>query len=775
MNIHAQKVLEFDKIKGIISRYSASELGRKLVEELTPLGDVESIREKQRETSQMRNLVEAWGRPPFDGVCDIRPHLDKSEVEGASLQAEELVRIATTLRAGRLIKRFVSEGRELCPLIYDRVRNLAVFVEIEGAIFRAIDESGEIKDSASPALARVRREMRSTKDEIQSKLQGLLGGSFVQEPIITLRNDRYVIPIKRSHKGSIKGIVHDESASGNTLYVEPIAVFDLNNRLHTLAAEERNEILRILSELTEMVRNELPDIRAAVDAIACVDLLYAKAGYSLAVGGVEPILDESGYTNIIEGCHPLLLEILDEVVPVSISFGRDYNTVVITGPNTGGKTVTLKTVGLMALMAQSGLHIPAREGTRLAVYKKIFADIGDEQSIEQSLSSFSSHIKNVVEILREADGSTLALLDEIGAGTDPEEGASLAQAILEELHRRGATVIATTHYGSLKAFAYSVDWAENAAVEFDSNTLKPTFKLLMGVPGGSKALYISERLGVPRHIIDRARELQGAERVRVEDLIATMEDSRRSNEEERARIREELERAEVLRREYEFRLNELKQNSRALREEAVREAEDIVSSARSLVERTVAEIRAQGASKESIKKARSAMDETQNNLSREHRRYRRSGASAESFVLGDRVRILSMNQVGEVVEIGKNAITVQVGIMKVAVPPEDLDSVEVSPGERHRYKSISFSRDRNITGEVDVHSCTVDEAIPIIDKYLDDALLAGLKVVHIVHGKGKGVLRAAVSDFLREHPRIKSFRPGNWDEGGDGVTVAEVD
>jgi DNA mismatch repair protein MutS2 len=652
-----------------------------------------------------------------------------------------------------------------------------------GEIGRCIDDEGLVRDSASPELARIRQKQRTLANRIRDRLDSLIHSQaaqkMLQDPIVTLRGGRYVVPVKSEYRSQFQGIVHDQSASGATVFMEPAFAVELNNELRLAEQAEQAEIERILRSLSEAVASHAGQLLHNLEVIAELDAIFARAKFSRAIGGTEPIINDRGFIRIKQGRHPLLS---GEVVPIDVWLGDDFHVLVITGPNTGGKTVTLKTVGLFCLMAQAGLHVPAHDGSELAVFSGIYADIGDEQSIEQSLSTFSSHMTNIIEILQAVTPNSLVLLDELGAGTDPAEGAALATVILEYLRVRGVRTIATTHYSELKNYAYGNPDVENASVEFDVETLRPTYKLAIGVPGRSNAFAISQRLGLDASLVEAAQELLGADHVRTEDLIGEIERDRRQT----AQAREE---AEALRREYERlrseyarRLQALEEEKDAVLAEARAEQERLLAEARSELDRLLGEVRRleRGEAEEQVKLARERIISQQEDLAKQ----RPKPAAKEGptqLKPGEQIRIKSLRQLGYVLEppTASGEVLVQAGIMKITVPVHDLERVDQQPAKvvnrSHSTGTSRLSKSSTIRSELDIRGKTVEEGLALLDKYLDDAFLSSLARVRIIHGKGTGALRAAVKDYLRSHPFVKDFQDGAPNEGGSGVSVVELD
>ena len=814
------KILEFDKLKEVLKRYAASNLGKSRIEALVPMTDSAEIKRKLNLCSEAKEICLIADGFPLAGLKDIRQLLRKASKIGAILEPEELLDIAGIARAARNVKNAMKKFKEQYPNIQRIVADLPILPELEAIIEETISPDAEILDSASPELRGIRKQIISTRETIHSKLESTIRSvqthKFIQESVVTLRNDRYVIPVKQDFKDAIPGITQGQSASGATVFLEPAEIVEHNNNLHRLAAEELREIRRILRALTDDVRSFLPELETTLDILGEIDFLSAKAKLSIEFRCVEPLLNDRGYINLIQARHPLLELSLresqftipnseipnpnskfrnpnseiripkssplrpEEVIPTDIYIGDDFTTLVITGPNTGGKTVALKTVGLLTLMAQSGLHIPAMDGSEIAVFKRVFADIGDEQSIEQNLSTFSSHITKIVDIVNRADANSFVLLDEIGAGTDPTEGTALGMAIIDYLHSTGARTIVTTHHGVLKAHAHSQPGMENASMEFDWRTLQPNYRLQIGVPGSSNAIKIAEHLGMPEHIREAAKDYLGTERVAIEELIASMEKQQRSLEYELKIAQDRRLSADKIRQEYDDLLQQLESERKQLRESAEREAYEIINNARKLIENTVAKIRKEQASKESIREAHAAVDRLREDFKKSRKKSSRVVQSPlKTFQIGDKVRVKSLARFGEIVQLPdtRDMLQVRVGNMNVAVPIVDVQRTKPTYNSSKLSPSVldlQYKKRGIISPSLNLRGDTVEEALDKLDKYLDDALLAGLEEVIIVHGKGTGTLKNAVVEFLRDYPHVANFRPGRLNEGGDGVTVVTL-
>jgi len=787
MNRKVEAVLEYNKIKNILKEYVISPVAEEKVLELRPFDDINLVRKLQQETSEGVALLKAGINLPLAGIKDIREGLRLAKV-GAVLSPGQLLEIASTMRTARMIKSLWKEKKlEGITIIDSIISNLHSFQSLEEKIEKAIISEDEISDDASPKLNSIRRQKKILALNIKNKLNEIITSphyqKLLQEPIVTVRQDRYVVPVKQEFKGSIPGVIHDQSSSGATLYIEPMAVVQMNNEMRQLELEENKEIERILMAFSQKIQENHDLLMDSFYSLAQLDFIMAKANYSLDINGVEPILNERGYINITRGRHPLLK---GHVVPLELFLGDKFKILIITGPNTGGKTVALKTVGLFALMAQSGLHLPAGEGTELSVFKEVFADIGDEQSIEQSLSTFSSHMKNIKEIIDLASEDSLVILDELGAGTDPTEGAALAMAILNYLYAKGSKVLATTHYSELKTFAFSKDGIENASMEFDVKTLSPTYKLTIGLPGKSNAFEIAARLGLKQEVIGLGKSLMAEESLRMEDMLAHIE-------EEKSKLEEERQKLQTLKKEYERKLTKLederqklltkqdkiieraKEEARQLLYKVQREAEEIIKNLKDMEAANQISMRDKAVqqAREWLRKSGEELQDSNASLIAKAKT-----KVHKSLKAGQKVKIAGLNQEGYILSIEDNSkeAQVQVGIMKINVPVASLVPVETEEKEteKNRFASIAMTKAREISRELDLRGLTVDEAFQKVESYLDDAKLAGLKTVILIHGKGTGALRRGITEMLRKRSDIKSFRLGNIEEGGSGVTVVDL-
>jgi DNA mismatch repair protein MutS2 len=783
------ETLEFDKIVKRLSEMAASEAGRKSCLQVRPSCQLEEVERLQQETAECIKALVKKGSPPLGGVTDLGPVLRRVEAGGV-LDSEQLLAVADLLRCAAGMKEYMKAPRGGLEEGFDTLRaaveGLVPHPAVEREITRCIEGPGQIADDASPTLRNIRRQMGSVNEEIRAKLNSMVASAgfqkYLQDAIVTTRGDRYVVPVKQEYRGNVPGIVHDQSSTGATLFIEPMAVVQLNNRLRELSAKEKLEIERILSTLTLLVSDVLDDIRADMEILTELDVMFARGKLGLEMEATRPLYNTSGYIYLKKARHPLIDP--KAVVPISVHLGRDFDVLVITGPNTGGKTVSLKTVGLMVLMAQAGLQVPCQEGTELAVYRDVFADIGDEQSIEQSLSTFSSHMSNIVDILRQAGRGSLVLLDELGAGTDPTEGAALAMAILDYLRSKSICTIATTHYSELKQYALTKERVENASVEFDVETLSPTYRLTIGIPGKSNAFEISKRLGLSESLIESASMYLTGEEVRFEDLIGDLERDKKEAEQEKEwarRLRQEVERVKL---EYQDKVRRLEERQEKILQQARTEAKRILEHASEEAADLIKELRSLAAVESTERnrrieqvrqKIRWDIEKLEEALS--------SGITGESagrqpqdLKPGDPVRVISLDQKGTVLEkYDDGEALVQIGIMKIKVKLGNLEKVE----EESRPKEIrqgagSLSKAAAISAQVDVRGQVLEEAMITVDKYLDDAHLSGLKQVVIIHGKGTGVLRSGIQQLLRSNRYVASFRRGSFGEGGDGVTVVEL-
>ena len=797
-----ENALEYDKIKALLKKYTASQLGTARVDSLTPSTDLEQVHYLQVLCSEAKVFQQLYGGIPLDGITDIRASLSRADKTGSILDAEELLDVRKVAQIpGNIHRLFEKRDREDFPNLFAIVDTLPVFPELVEAIDYCINPEGVLLDRASPELRAVRRKLARLRENIQRKLEATLRApeyqKAIQEPVITSRNNRYVIPIKQEARASFKGIVQGQSTSGATFFVEPLGIVQMNNDLHEAAEAEQREIRRILLDLTDCVRECLYELGVSIDILADLDFLNAKARFSLNLNAVEPKLNTRGIVKLIQARHPVLESHLqnvhktdtdseqnamlpERVVPTNVHIGKTFKTLVITGPNTGGKTVVLKTVGLSVLMAQSGLHIPAEHGSEVAIFDHVFADIGDDQGIEQNLSTFSSHITKIARMLEtvETTGYSLVLLDEIGAGTDPTEGTALGMAILDWLGERNVNTIVTTHYGALKAYAHTQRTMENASMEFDATTLRPTYRLQIGIPGSSNAINIAAQLGIPTEILDEAQNFMGKNIVAVEDLLIELQDKRDKIEAEERHLQDKLSDADAKYEKYTRLLQTLETDRETLKQQAENEAHQIVVEARRTVENLIAEIRREQASKESVKKALAKTETAKKQTQQEQQPEKQLKKPKVKVNAGDKVRIKRLNKFVEVISVkprGKKPIQILMGTMRMHVDYHEIDSVHPKQKNANLSTSvldIQYSKANTVSGELDIHGMRAAEAADEVRKYLDNAVLAGLPSVRILHGRGTGALRQIVHEALQEYPYIANYQYAPFNEGGEGVTVA---
>ena len=788
MNQKSLRVLEFYKIIDILKTKVSSSLGLKYIENLTPSSDYEEVKYMLEETSQAQGILLKRGSIGLNGIHDIEDKVKRADI-GASLDPGSLIKIADTLRVARNLKNTLSSSEEdfNYPIIQGLSNSLYVYRDIEDKIYNAIISEVEISDNASSELRDIRRRIVQKNQSIRSKLNSIISSTtyqkYLQDAIISIRGDRFVVPVKAEYRSYVSGIIHDQSSSGATLFIEPMSIVDMNNELRQLRLKEQEEIEKILAELSSLVGEISNDIISNQEILGKLDFAFAKGKLSISMKAVEPNLNKDKFINIKAGRHPLLDS--ETVVSNDIYLGKNFHTLLITGPNTGGKTVTIKTVGLFSLMTQSGLHIPANYGSSMCVFDNVFADIGDEQSIEQSLSTFSSHMTNIVSILKDVSENSLVIFDELGAGTDPIEGASLAIAILEDVKMAGAKCIATTHYTELKNYALTKEGVENAAVEFDVDTLSPTYRLLMGIPGKSNAFEISKKLGLSDYIISRAREFIDDGNIELEDVLQEAEKSRLKAIEEREEAEKLKIEIEKVKKEYDDRLSKIISQRDKLIEQAKSEAFRITRSAKEEVDNIIKELRQmenEMASKEKNRKIEALRKELSSSM----------GAlqpSVESMIVpkvsakeiknlkpGDEVKVITLNQNGSVISVDerKKEAVVQIGIMKMTLPFKSLQKSksDVKTTVTKGTRKIIKSKSGKVKSEIDLRGMNLEEAIMEVDKYLDDACVAGLEYVTIIHGVGTGVLKSGIQEMLKKNKHVKSQRPGQYGEGGIGVTIA---
>lgn len=789
MNERSIRVLEFDKVKNTLIDFAQSEIGKEKCQSIKPINDIDEISFLQEQTSEANRLISKRGNPPLFGLYDVIDAIIFAE-KGGALSPLNLLRIADGLRVVRELKKYISseEVQEDSVHISGLIQNLYSFREIEEEIDRAIISDTEISDNASRELRSIRMQLRKKNDDIKAKLNSIVNSkntsAALQDAIVTIREGRYVVPIRSEYKNRFPGVVHDQSSSGATVFIEPLAVVNFNNEIKMLELKETEEINRILKRISGMVGQNRAEIASNQNILAELDFIFARGRLSVHMNAVKPELNLEGIIDLKNAKHPLLN--VKNIVPISIRLGDGFTTLVITGPNTGGKTVTLKTVGLLTLMAQSGLHIPAQEGSVIAVFDDVFSDIGDEQSIEQSLSTFSSHMTNIVKILKQYSSNSLILLDELGAGTDPTEGAALAMSILDILLKNNIRTIATTHYSQLKIYALSTEGVMNASVEFNVDTLSPTYRLLIGIPGKSNAFEISKRLGLDESLIDYAKDLISSDNKEFEDVLSGIEKDRKLIEQKREEIethKDEIEKLKIkLNKEIE---NNVSRRERII-EEAKKEAYEILNGAKEEASEILREMNTLRTSvdKSKISKAHKLTDDLRKSMEDyDTTDYDFLNITSEEEVgelkLGDEVEIITLGQSGHVVELpdSKGNLTVEIGILKVNSNIDQIKrvkSVEKSESKTGIKNIIKQKSGQNIDSEIDIRGRNIEEAILELDKYIDNAYIVGLKEIRIIHGKGTGVLREGIKKYLRKHKNISKQRLGEFSEGGDGVTVATL-
>ena len=786
MNKKVLRVLEYNKIRERLTDKATSEQGRKLTAALEPMTDLDEINRAQTETADALGYLFRKGSTSFGGNKDLGMCIRSLEV-GSVLSIAELLRIAAFLENVNRIKSYGRKEREDAPVdsldVY--FESLEPLTPLSNEIRRCILSEEEIADDASPALKKIRRSMTVTNDRIHSQLASMINGScrtYLQDAVVTMRNNRYCIPVKSEYKGQVQGMVHDQSSTGSTFFIEPAAVVNLNNELRELEIEEQKEIAVILADLSAQAGAYTELLTADQKAMTTLDFIFAKAALALDQNATMPLFNTEHRIRIRQGRHPLLDK--KKVVPVDIQLGIDFDLLIITGPNTGGKTVSLKTVGLLTLMGQAGLHIPALDRSELSIFEEVYADIGDEQSIEQSLSTFSSHMTNIVSILQQADGDSLCLFDELGAGTDPTEGAALAISVLDHLHGRGIRTMATTHYSELKVYALSTPFVENACCEFSVETLRPTYRLLIGIPGKSNAFAISSKLGLPDHIIEDAKRHITEDKESFEDLLANLENSRVTIEKERLEIEGYKEEVKALKQKLEAKQEKIDQAKEKILRQANEEAREILQSAKEVADETIRTFQKAEAGvsirelEKSRQKVRDKISEKNTKLAIKNDKPTHKVLKPNQIKPGDSVKVVSMGLKGTVSSLpDKNGnLFVQCGIIRSKVSLNDLVLIEeetISTGKMQRSSSgkLKMSKSYSVSTEINLLGRTVDEALSELDKYLDDAYLAHLPSVRVVHGKGTGALRSAVHNYLRKNRVVKNYRLGEFGEGDAGVTI----
>lgn len=781
---HALRVLEYEKLRQQLAAHAASSLGKERALNMQPDYTYDRVLSNLNVTREATEVVRLRDRLPLGGLTDVRSEVKRAAI-GSVLSTSELLAVAAVMYSGRQVKNFFEKLHEdnedlRIPRLDEYAERLTKLIEVEQSIRHAIDDQGTVQDSASDRLRGLRTQLRSFEGSVRSRIDNILrnNAKMLSDAIVTIRNDRYVVPVKMEYRQAFGGIVHDQSASGQTLFIEPQAIVSINNEIQEVRLKERAEIDRILSELSNLVGGVADSVVINLDVLATLDFVFAKVAYGHQLKATEPKLNDEREIKLKQARHPFIPQ--DEVVPITVELGEAFTSLVITGPNTGGKTVTLKTIGLLQLMVQSGLYVPAEFGTELSVFDAIYADIGDEQSIEQSLSTFSSHMTNIVSMLDKIDFMSLVLFDELGAGTDPQEGAALAIAILDEVKRRGARVAATTHYSELKAYAYNREGVMNASMEFDIESLSPTYRLLIGVPGRSNAFEISRRLGLSEQVIDKARSHIGTDAESVESMINELEAAKQRAEQLEKELivkRHDLEEEQAA---FEAKLTDFERERDTMYGEAEARAEKAVEQAKRQANEVIdrlKKLRAEGIVKEhEIIAAKKQLESAKPTLQEKKiQKVKQKAQQKRTFSKGEEVKVTTFNQKGYIVkQLNDNEYNVQVGIMKVNVKADDLQKIGPSKEQSLQSKGSSLKRQSSTKSELDLRGVRVEEGLSRLDKYIDEALVSGYDNVRIIHGLGTGAMRQATQEYLKGHRHVKSQRPGGMGEGGLGVTVVEL-
>ena len=788
MNQSVFKTLEYAKIITMLENMATSNMGKELAQRLLPSSDIDEVIEWISHTQEANNILIS-SEPPFGGIHDIRSLLKKNAL-GLTIEVHSLLDILNTMYAMRSLKKFFKELEVDSPQFKEWAKNIEILGQLERDIDNIVDEHGSMKDSASIELMRIRREIKSSQRRIKTNLDGILKNpdfqKYFQDNIVTIRDERYVIPIKQEYRQQFPGVVHDQSSSGSTLFIEPMAIVDLNNDIKQFVIDEKREIERILKNISEKIAKNADILLNNCEIMANLDFAFAKAKLARKMRATKPEINDHGLVNLLKARHPLLNK--EQVVPIDIKLGDTYRTLLITGPNTGGKTVSMKTLGLLVLMTQSGLFIPAQSGSEISIYQNVYADIGDEQSIEQSLSTFSAHMKNLVHILDNIEENDLLLLDEVGSGTDPEEGAALAMSILEKLMDIGVSTVATTHYNELKTFAYSKEGIENACVEFDIKSLRPTYRLLIGTPGASNAFAISKRLGLSDTLILRAQQLIKADHAQFENVLNTLESEKLLYEQKNADITERQQRIEKL----EKQLADMKQEMTRKKEQTLRKTKEqcatLLRRTRRESEEIIKELKAQF-NDQGIKKRQETIDLSRQKLKGKLDKVNDPGddpnkpgeaVDIKTIAIGDVVYVNKLRQKGTVSAINGKELTVQLGSLKMNIKAKDCSfvsravKVKEAPTSKKAGGFNMLAKISQVSTQVDIRGLMVDEAIDVVGKYIDDAVISGLSRVLIIHGKGTGALRKGIHEYLKKHRNVLSYTLGDMDEGGSGTTAVNL-
>ncbi len=771
--------LEFNKVLNILNEYTHTYIGKELVNSLTPSTDKTIVKQLLSETTEATILILRKGNAPISQIENINIILKKLDSNGI-LSAKDLLDIAHILKISRELKEYFSSSLgktdEPFPNLEKYFINLYTNKTIENKIFSSIIDENTIDDNASPILKTIRKNIHRTELDIRNKLTSLLQSKYIQEKVITIKNGRYVIPVKQEYRSSVNGFIHDISATGATVFIEPMSVFDLNNKISNLKSDEIIEIEKILQNLSSLLYNYTNELGLTSSTIGVLDFIFAKAKYGISINGVEPIINDKKYINLIKARHPLIDK--SHVVPINVHLGKDFSHLIITGPNTGGKTVTLKTVGLLSAMAMSGMYIPAEEKSSIYVFDNIFADIGDEQSIQESLSTFSAHMVNIINIINSATENSLVLLDEVGSGTDPIEGANLAISILDYLYKNGSLTLATTHYTEIKNYALVTDGYENASCEFDIEKLQPTYRLIIGVPGKSNAFAICKKLGLDDKILNNAKSLINTTSVSIEDLLKNIYDDKLEIEIEKEKILEKSKQIDELKKNLEKDNSELLEQEKQIINNAKFEAKNIILDAKETADSIIKELN-DTVSLKNANHLRNELNEKLNETKISETSNENIGIDKGEITLGMNVYIPTLNQTGIVITLPNksNQVQLQIGNAKMNFDIKKLIKSNKPAINTHTTLPKSThtpNKSMKISSEINVIGLNVDEALPIIDKYLDDCALSNLPTVRIVHGKGTGALRKGIHNFLKSHPHVKSYRLGTFGEGEMGVTIVEL-
>ncbi len=773
------KKLEFDKVIERVSKLAVTDLGRTRVLSIVPSTDPIAIRLELQRVSEMKELLIAEGGIPIDGTKNVIASLRKISVENQVLSIQELLDIGSTLRTSHGMHLFLTKRKTQYPSLSIYLDSLFIDKVVEFNIAQALDDQGFVKDAASKELKQIRRDLAEASDALRTRLESILkkvsAQNFIQDEILTTRDGRMVIPVKVEYKTHVAGFIHSSSASGQTVYIEPAETLDLNNALTELQLSEQREIHRILTNLTKQVRDIREPLAASHQTLVEIDVLSAKGKYSIEIVGNALGLAETPRITLVQARHPVLLQrhTREEVVPLNLRIGDKITTILITGPNAGGKTVTLKTIGLLTACTMAGLHVPAASESEIYPFKHLFVDIGDDQSIETDLSTFSSHLINMKETIEEVDDESLVLVDEIGAGTDPAEGAALAAAVLTTLHQKKAITVATTHDGFLKAFAHEYVGMENASMEFDQESLRPTYRLRIGIPGSSFAFELAERIGIAKEVLDTARQQVGVEKTKLETLILELERQTQLLSTQLIETRIERERLAELTQDYDLKVKQLKKELAEVKRKAVSEARDLVRSAKANIERSVKEIRESNARPEVVRTARQNLQQLTEELYHQDSSNHTEDRPVESLSVGDQVRLHDGMQVGEIIQIQKEYATVSWGNANMRVRLQNLVKQDGALPAKYPIPRTDLPQ-IEAKNEIDLRGLFGDDAVNQVQQFLDNAFVSGLHRVDIIHGKGTGALRKRVTEFLKTCPHVKSFRLGEWNEGGTGVTVVEI-